>query len=78
MKKQIGCFLPVVFIAFAFLAGMAVQNSTSIITLDMVASAEKIIGLEFSDAKRDSMIDGLQEQLGNYENMRKVSLANSV
>ncbi|KAB2878919.1 amidase [bacterium] len=78
MKKQIGCFLPLAFAAIAFLAGMAVQNSPSIITRDLIASAEKIIGLEFSDAKRDSMIDGLQEQLGNYQNMRKVPLANNV
>jgi Asp-tRNA(Asn)/Glu-tRNA(Gln) amidotransferase A subunit family amidase len=44
----------------------------------MVVSAEKIIGLSFSDAKRDSMLDGLKDQLGNYEKLRGVFLTNSV
>jgi Asp-tRNA(Asn)/Glu-tRNA(Gln) amidotransferase A subunit family amidase len=44
----------------------------------MVIAAEKLIGLSFTDAKRDSMLDGLKDQLGNYESLRKVSLANSV
>jgi Asp-tRNA(Asn)/Glu-tRNA(Gln) amidotransferase A subunit family amidase len=57
--------------------GMLMQNPATI-TRDMIASVEKIIGLDFSDAKRDSMIDGLQEQLGNYNNLRTVPLSNSV
>ena len=77
MKKQIGCILPAAVAAVAFLTGMLVQNPV-VITRDIIASAEKAIGLEFSDAKRDSMIDGLQDQLNNYQNMRKIPLANSV
>jgi Asp-tRNA(Asn)/Glu-tRNA(Gln) amidotransferase A subunit family amidase len=45
---------------------------------DVVAGAERLIGLNFTDAKRDSMLDGLKDQLGNYESIRKVHLANSV
>jgi hypothetical protein len=56
---------------------MLTQNPVTI-TRDMITSAEKIIGLEFTDAKRDSMIDGLQEQLGNYHNLRAIPLSNSV
>jgi Asp-tRNA(Asn)/Glu-tRNA(Gln) amidotransferase A subunit family amidase len=48
------------------------------ITVDNVVSAEKIIGLEFTQAKRDSMLDDLFDQLKNYENLRKVSLPNSI
>ncbi|MBM2840982.1 MAG: Amidase [Bacteroidetes bacterium] len=53
------------------------QSSSNPITRDIVAAAEKIIGLEFSDAKRDSMLDGLKDQLDNYQNIRKVALSNS-
>ncbi len=48
------------------------------ITVDNVAGAEKIIGLEFTQAKRDSMLDDLFDQLKNYENLRKVSLPNGI
>jgi len=43
-----------------------------------IAGAENLFALSFSDAKRDSMLEGLAEQRGNYENLRKVPLANSV
>lgn len=78
MPKRVGLILTAALAAFALLTGMLVQNPSILITRDMIASAEKIIGLGFSDAKRDSMIEGLQEQLGNYENIRKVPLANDV
>lgn len=78
MKKHIGCILPIFFVTSAFFAGMLIPNPSLLINKDLIASAEKIIGLEFTDAKRDSMIDGLQEQLGNYNNLRTVPLANSV
>ena len=48
------------------------------IAVDNVVSAEKIIGLEFTQAKRDSMLDDLFDQLKNYENLRKVFLPNSI
>lgn len=47
-------------------------------TREIIESAERLIGLSFTDAKRDSMLDGLKEQLGNYESIRKVNLENSV
>src|SRR4030066_2557474 len=43
-----------------------------------ISSAEKIIGLEFTDAERDSMIDFLNEQLGNYKKIREIELDNNV
>jgi Asp-tRNA(Asn)/Glu-tRNA(Gln) amidotransferase A subunit family amidase len=48
------------------------------IAVDNVVSAEKIFGLEFTQAKRDSMLDDLFDQLKNYENLRKVLLPNSI
>ncbi len=63
-----------------FFAGAYFQSqpSKNPLTRDMIASTEKLIGLNFTDAKRDSMLDGLNDQLKNYENIRKVQLPNSV
>ena len=54
------------------------QISPPSITRVSVANSEKLIGLKFTDVKRDSMLDGLKDQLANYESIRKVSLANSI
>jgi Asp-tRNA(Asn)/Glu-tRNA(Gln) amidotransferase A subunit family amidase len=43
-----------------------------------VQSAEKIIGLSFTDAERDSMMDGLMNLLNQYRQLRGIDLANSV
>ncbi|MBI4427898.1 MAG: amidase [Ignavibacteriales bacterium] len=43
-----------------------------------VEGAEKLLGLSFTSAKRDSILEGLQENLKNYENLRKESLPNNV
>ena len=48
------------------------------VTKESVADAEKLIGLEFNDTKRDSMLDGLKEQLDNYKGLRTVELPNGV
>lgn len=48
------------------------------ITKEQIDSAEKIIGLNFTDAEKDSMLDNLNEQLTNYENIRKIDLPNSI
>ncbi|MEW5798918.1 MAG: amidase [Bacteroidota bacterium] len=48
------------------------------ITKSDIQSAEKMFGLQFNDAKRDSMLGDLQGQKQSYENLRKVDLPNSV
>ena len=71
----------IVFTVSSFLSvGWSLQKDTTKnpITREMVANAEKLMGLSFTDVKRDSMLDGLKEQLGNYEKIRTVRLANSV
>src|SRR6266571_3496241 len=47
------------------------EPSKNPITREMIASAEKLTGLSFGDVKRDSPLDGLKEQLDNYQNIRK-------
>lgn len=51
---------------------------SQIITKEDIQHAEKIIGLDLTDAERDSMLDNLKEQLSNYENIRKVKLSNDI
>ncbi len=43
-----------------------------------VAAAERLFGLDFTDAERDSMLDDLASYLESYEQIRSVPLANSV
>ncbi len=43
-----------------------------------IRGAEKLIGLSFTQAERDSMRDGLNDQLKNYQNIRKISIGNHV
>ncbi|MFI5252262.1 MAG: amidase [Bacteroidota bacterium] len=62
-----------------FFLGTIIQSGGgNPITRDIIASAEKIIGLEFTDVKRDSMIDGLGDQLKNYQHIRDVNLRNDI
>ncbi|MDP4197936.1 MAG: amidase family protein, partial [Bacteroidota bacterium] len=63
---------------FSFFLGAAAVIYEGKITKPIVENAEKIIGLSFSDAKRDSMLDGLNDQMKNYESIRKIHLDNSV
>ena len=49
-----------------------------VIQAEMVREAQKLIGLEFTDAEIDSMLDGLNRNLRSYQALRKVSLENSV
>ncbi|MBC6949779.1 amidase [candidate division KSB1 bacterium] len=48
------------------------------LTPSLIAAAEKIIGLQFNEAKRDSMLGDLKENLENYQKIRNVPLPNSV
>src|SRR6266850_1210423 len=52
-------------------------NPTNLTRADL-SSAEKLIGLDFSDEKIDMMLPGLKEQLANFETIRKFPLSNSV
>lgn len=47
------------------------------IGLEEIAAAERIIGMEFSDEKRQLMLDGVRDNLRDYEALRQVPLPNS-
>src|SRR5437870_3957150 len=63
----------------AFVSGYILRGdvTTSPVTREIVTAAEKLLGLSFTDAKRDSMLDGLTDQLKNYQSIRAVALPNS-
>ena len=44
----------------------------------MVEQSQKIMGLNFDAAKRDSMLENLADQLESYERLRAINLPNSI
>ncbi len=78
MKSSSARFFFLIIIFIAYSSSAQTQQKEKKIKKDLIPSAEKIIGLEFTDAERDSMQDALNDQLGNYENIRKVKLENSI
>jgi Asp-tRNA(Asn)/Glu-tRNA(Gln) amidotransferase A subunit family amidase len=48
------------------------------LTVEVINQAEKILGLDFTDAEADSMLNDLRDNQKDFEAMRKVSLDNSV
>lgn len=54
------------------------QQAEKKINKAIIEQAEKVIGLEFTEAQRDSMQDALNDQLANYINIRKVELKNNI
>lgn len=49
-----------------------------VLTADQISAAEKIIGLEFTAAERDSMAQDLIDNLESYMKLRGVDIANAV
>jgi Asp-tRNA(Asn)/Glu-tRNA(Gln) amidotransferase A subunit family amidase len=48
------------------------------VTRAMLEQAEKIAGVEFSDEQRDQLLNGLNNRLRNYEQIRALEMPNSV
>ncbi|OCX50650.1 amidase [Mucilaginibacter sp. PPCGB 2223] len=63
----------------SFVLGAFVWHAAeNTITVDVVKQAQKVIGLEFSDAQADSMLNNLNGQVNTYNTLRKLNLPNSV
>jgi Asp-tRNA(Asn)/Glu-tRNA(Gln) amidotransferase A subunit family amidase len=66
-------------IIFSFIAGFIIRgDNEKRITKKIVEEASKIIGLDFTDAEQDSMLDNLNSLLSNYDSVRSIKLENSV
>jgi Asp-tRNA(Asn)/Glu-tRNA(Gln) amidotransferase A subunit family amidase len=66
-------------LAILFTASTAFsQTNTNSITREMALSAEKLIGLKFSDSKLDMMLPGLRSQLEDFEVLHHFPLSNGI
>ena len=54
------------------------QTSTNPITRQVVVDAEKLVGLDFSDAKIDMLLPDLKEQEGRFEALHRIAFSNDV
>lgn len=63
---------------FAFIASTIVVVAQDSITIADIRSAEKLIGLKFNDAKRDSLMGDVRGLLKSYEKLRSLPIPNSV
>lgn len=57
---------------------MQIETDNNPITREVIINAEKLIGIKFSDAKRDSMRADLNDMVKSYDNIRKVTLTNDI
>jgi Asp-tRNA(Asn)/Glu-tRNA(Gln) amidotransferase A subunit family amidase len=64
-----------ILIVVLFSINLSAQDS---ITARDILSAEKIIGLQFNEAKRESLLGDVQSQLKSYRNLRSVSIPNDI
>ncbi|HEY0896112.1 MAG TPA: amidase, partial [Sphingobacteriaceae bacterium] len=61
------------------LGGFITQNAgEEKLTVAIVQSAQKLLGLQFSTAEADSMLSGLESQKQDYAELRKLRIANSI
>lgn len=74
MKKQSLLLLPLGIL----LGAGAVKLAEAPLTVGVVQEAQKLIGLDFTPAEADSMLDELRDTRKNFENNRRLSLANDV
>jgi Asp-tRNA(Asn)/Glu-tRNA(Gln) amidotransferase A subunit family amidase len=76
--KQFGkiCFL--VFLCGMMLLLTAAGKEESKLTPNTISEAEKLIGIGFTDAEIDSMLEDLADYLTRYEKARQIKLNNAV
>jgi Asp-tRNA(Asn)/Glu-tRNA(Gln) amidotransferase A subunit family amidase len=68
----IGC------LSFVFGSFVTAKLQTAPFTISIVKEAEKIIGMDFTDAQADSMLNNLNQFNTAYGNLRKLNMPNSV
>ncbi|MEL6719337.1 MAG: amidase family protein, partial [Bacteroidota bacterium] len=54
------------------------QQGDSKISTDHIKNAERLYGLEFTEAERELMLEDIRETAADYEAMRQVSIPNSI
>ncbi len=77
MKKSIGILSVGLFLGFIF-AFTSIHYLNNEITPQVISEASKIIGIEFTEAERDSMVSELETNRESYQNIRDLNIENSV
>jgi Asp-tRNA(Asn)/Glu-tRNA(Gln) amidotransferase A subunit family amidase len=77
MKNRYRLFVFAAACLGCLLLGMGIARREALSTSDVLL-ASRIIGLDFSQAERDSMLGNLTEYRNNYDSLRKQSLPNEV
>jgi len=77
MKPNYKNIITVFFTAMIFFLLGAAFDQEKITSL-IIQQAEKIIGLEFTNAERDSMLEDVQYNLESYSKIREIKIDNSV
>lgn len=65
------------FLIFVHILILSFDHFNQTVTKENIENAEKIVGLEFTDEERDSMLTSLGEQLNSYQDIREFELDNS-
>lgn len=71
-------FLALASAAAALPAVLAAAEKEGAVSPKTIAEAERLVGLEFTEADRKLMQGGMEEQLADYQAIRAVSIDNSV
>src|SRR3990172_6005870 len=78
MLKRYLPFIIISVLSFSLGALLFSDEEKNPFTKEDIAHAEKIMGIDFNDAERDSMLDDLFSSLKNYRAIRSFHLDNSV
>ena len=67
-------------LVLAFVAGVSLQNTSAPapITTEQVAAAESLIGISFTEAERDSMLDALTQKRALFDTIRSIRISPDV
>ncbi|UCS94552.1 amidase [Echinicola marina] len=79
MENKNTAFWPIFLLGLVLLiTGFVIGKRSQEISAEAISWAERLIGLEFLPSERDSMVSLLEEQMADYQAMRKTDLDNSV
>jgi Asp-tRNA(Asn)/Glu-tRNA(Gln) amidotransferase A subunit family amidase len=78
MRRWIPAWISILAI-FTLMGGFTGEDPKSpVITKETIERAESVIGLQFTEVERDSMIESLEEQRKSYDALRAVPLPNPI
>jgi Asp-tRNA(Asn)/Glu-tRNA(Gln) amidotransferase A subunit family amidase len=78
MNSQCKILIFIFLVTFFGIHSNAQSAEEQAIKKENVTASEKLIGLEFSDTERDSMLDDLNDNLESYQKLRGLSINNGI